>query len=78
MFTGVKTRFQWLLPILEPEYATDRIMQAIERDRCRLIMPRVVYTTFLGRMLPVRLFDGLMEFLGVNKSMDEFVGRAGH
>ena len=78
MFTGVKTRFQWLLPILEPEYATDRIMQAIERDRRRLIMPRIVYTTFLGRILPIRAFDGLMEFLGVNKSMDDFVGRAGH
>ena len=78
MFTGVKTRFQWLLPILDPEYATDRIMHAIEHDRRRLIMPRVVYTTFLGRVLPVRMFDGLMEFLGVNKSMDEFVGRAGH
>jgi all-trans-retinol dehydrogenase (NAD+) len=78
MFTGVKTRFQWLLPILEPEYATDRIMHAIERDRRRLIMPRVVYTTFLGRLLPVSTFDSLMEFLGINKSMDDFVGRANH
>jgi all-trans-retinol dehydrogenase (NAD+) len=78
MFTGVKTRFQWLLPILDPEYATDRIMQAIERDRRRLIMPRVVYATFLGRILPVNVFDGIMEFLGINKSMDDFVGRATH
>ena len=78
MFAGVKTRFQWLLPILEPEYATDRIMQAIERDRRRLIMPRVVYTTFLGRLLPVNVFDGVMDFLGINKSMDDFIGRAGH
>ena len=78
MFTGVKTRFQWLLPILEPEYATDRILLAIERDHRRLIMPRVVYSTYLGRVLPVSLFDSLMEFLGVNRSMDDFVGRAGH
>jgi len=76
MFSGVKTRFQWLLPILDPDYATDRIMQAIERDRRRLIMPRVVYTTFLGRLLPVRTFDALMELLGINQSMDDFVGRA--
>jgi all-trans-retinol dehydrogenase (NAD+) len=78
MFSGVKTRFRWLLPILDPEYATDRIMRAIERDRRRLIMPRAVYTTFLGRLLPVPTFDACMEFLGVNQSMDDFVGRAGH
>jgi all-trans-retinol dehydrogenase (NAD+) len=78
MFTGVKTRFPRLLPILDPEYVTDRMVRAIERDRRRLIMPRLVYATFLGRILPVRAFDAVMEFLGVNKSMDEFVGRAGH
>ena len=78
MFEGVKTRFPWLLPILDPEYATDRILRAIERDHRRLIMPRVVYSTFLGRLLPISVFDSLMEFLGVNKSMDDFVGRAAH
>lgn len=78
MFTGVKTRFQLLLPILDPEYATDRMVRAIERDRRRLIMPRIVYATFLGRVLPVRAFDAIMEFLGVNQSMDDFVGRAAH
>jgi len=77
MFEGVKTRFRLLLPILTPEYAADRIVDAIRRDRRRLIMPRLVYVTWLGRLLPVRLFDAIMELLGVNRSMDEFVGRAG-
>jgi all-trans-retinol dehydrogenase (NAD+) len=78
MFEGVKTRFRLLLPILTPEYATNRIVEAIRRDRGRLVMPRLVYTTWLGRLLPLRVFDAVMEFLGVNKSMDDFVGRAGH
>ena len=78
MFEGVKTRFRLLLPILTPEYAVDRILDAIRRNRPRLIMPRLVYVTWLGRLLPVRLFDAIMEFLGVNRSMDEFVGRTGH
>ena len=78
MFEGVKTRFRLLLPILTPEYAAARILDAIRRDRRRLIMPRLVYVTWLGRLLPVRLFDAIMEFLGVNRSMDEFVGRTGH
>ena len=77
MFEGVKTRFRLLLPILTPEYAADRIVDAIRRDRPRLIMPRLVYVTWLGRLLPVRVFDAIMDFLGVNRSMDEFVGRAG-
>ncbi len=77
MFAGVKTRFAWLLPILEPEYAVRRILHAIRRDRRRVIMPRLVAATYLGRLLPVGAFDALMEFLGVSRSMDEFRGRAG-
>jgi all-trans-retinol dehydrogenase (NAD+) len=77
MFEGVKTRFAFLLPILRPEYAARRIIDAIRKDRRRLIMPRLVYTTWLARILPVRVFDTVMEFLGVNRSMDDFVGR-GH
>ncbi len=78
MFEGVRTRFPLLLPILEPEYVADRIVGAIRRDRGRLILPRFVYTTWLARILPLPVFDAIMEFFGVNKSMDEFTGRAGH
>jgi all-trans-retinol dehydrogenase (NAD+) len=76
MFAGVKTRFPLLLPILTPEYAVERIVDAIRRDRPRLVMPRFVYSTWLARLLPVAAFDAIMELLGVNRSMDEFVGRA--
>lgn len=77
MFAGVRTRFPLLLPILDPEYTTERIVRAIERGRRRVLLPRLVYTTYLARLLPVPAFDAIMEFLGVNRSMDEFVGRAG-
>jgi all-trans-retinol dehydrogenase (NAD+) len=76
MFTGVRTRFPLLLPILEPDYVVDRIVRAIRADRRRLILPWTVAATYLGRILPVSAFDAIMEFLGVNKSMDEFRGRA--
>jgi all-trans-retinol dehydrogenase (NAD+) len=76
MFEGVKTRFPLLLPILEPDYAAERIVQAIARGRRRVIMPRFVYTTWPARLLPVRAFDAIMELLGVNRTMDDFVGRA--
>ena len=75
MFEGVKTRFAWLLPILKPDYVVRRIMKAIEGNRSRLIMPRFVMTVPVVRVLPPFLFDAVMGFFGVNRSMDEFVGR---
>ena len=74
MFAGARTRFPWLLPILQPEYVADRIVAAIENDRARLVMPRFVLTTYLLRLLPVSWFDALLDFFGVTRSMDEFTG----
>lgn len=74
MFAGVTTRFPWLLPILEPDYVTDRIVDAIERQRPRLIMPRFAYVNFPLRLLPVAWFDALIDFFGISRSMDEFTG----
>lgn len=78
MFEGVKTRFPLLLPILEPEYVADKIVNAIQNNRQRLVMPRFVLTACVAWVLPMWLFDSIMSFLGVNKSMDEFTGRSGH
>lgn len=75
MFEGVKTRFAWLLPILKPGYVVRRIMRAVEGNRSRLIMPRFVLTVPVVRVLPPFLFDAVLSFFGVNRSMDEFVGR---
>lgn len=75
MFEGVKTRFPWLLPILKPDYVTRRILSAIEGNRRRLVMPRFVLTVPVVRILPPALFDAVLGFFGVNRSMDEFVGR---
>jgi all-trans-retinol dehydrogenase (NAD+) len=74
MFDGVKTRFSWLLPILEPEYVVRRIITAIEKDRRRLIMPRFMYTGWPSRLLPVAWYDWMMDFFGVTRSMDDFKG----
>lgn len=77
MFEGVKTRFSWLLPILEPEYVARRIVQAIRRDRRRLVLPRFALVAPPLRVLPPAAFDRLVEFFGVTRSMDEFRGRQG-
>ncbi len=77
MFDGVKTRFSWLLPILKPEAVARRIVNAIQRDRRRVVMPWFVYTSWPSRLLPVVWFDALMSFFGISHSMDEFRGGAG-
>lgn len=76
MFHGVKTRFPALLPILKEDDVADRIVEAIRHNRRRLVMPPLVSLIPLMRMLPVRAFDWVATFLGVNASMDEFKGRS--
>jgi all-trans-retinol dehydrogenase (NAD+) len=76
MFRGVRTRFPLLLPILRPDYVAARILGAIQADRRRLVLPRFVLAVLLIRALPLTLFDAVMRFFGVDRSMDEFSGRA--
>jgi all-trans-retinol dehydrogenase (NAD+) len=75
MFAGVKTRFSLLLPILDAERVSGRIVNAIASRRKRLVTPPLVYCTWLLRILPTSIFDWLATFLGINSAMDEFRGR---
>jgi len=75
MFKGVKTRVPFLLPILKPNYAANKIIKAIKKNKRRVWMPALVYTVPLLRIFPVAFFDAAASFLGVNSAMDPFVGR---
>jgi len=75
MFAGAKSRFSWLLPILDPEMVADRIMSAIRWKRRRVLIPPLVFIVFLARYLPVTWFDAFAEFLGLTHAMDDFHGR---
>ncbi len=76
MFAGAKSRFNWLLPILDQEVVADRIMSAIRWKRRRVLIPPLVFIVFLARYLPVSWFDALAEFLGLTHAMDDFRGRS--
>lgn len=76
MFNGVKTRFPLLLPILDPEKTAGKIIRAIEKKKERLYMPPMVYTTHLLRIFPVKVFDFVAGFFGIQDSMNEFKGRS--
>ncbi len=78
MFDGVRTRFPRLLPILDEQYAVNRMVNAVEKRRPRLIMPPLVFAIPLLRLLPVKFFDWTATFLGVNAALDDFKGRSLH
>lgn len=75
MFRGVRSRFPFLLPILEEDDVAERVIAAIRTNRRRVILPWLVYLVPVLRILPVGLFDRIANFLGVNVSMKDFVGR---
>jgi all-trans-retinol dehydrogenase (NAD+) len=75
MFEGVRTRFPLLLPILDPHKAALRVIRGIERGTQQIMTPPMVKLVPVLRALPVRAFDGLADFFGINHTMDHFVGR---
>lgn len=75
MFDGVKTKFPLLLPILSQEVVVKKILAAIRHRRIRLIMPWFVYTILPLRILPLSWFDAIVNFFGINQSMEHFKGK---
>lgn len=77
MFEGAQSRYPIILPLLQPEYAVKKIMQAIRCDQSVLIMPLSTHLINLMRaLLPCPLFDEFCEWSGSLESMDHFKGRA--
>ena len=74
MFDGVRKRFV-LLPVLKQEKVAKKIIKAIEKNRRRLLMPKFVYAALICKLLPVWLYDWIGDTLGVNKTMEGFIGR---
>jgi all-trans-retinol dehydrogenase (NAD+) len=76
MFEGVApNRIPWLLPVQEPKRVVTRIVDAILRDRRRLLLPPFQSSGWLLRILPLDVYDRLLDVLGIHAAMDRFVGR---
>eukprot|EP01094_Clydonella_sp_ATCC50884_P025815 TRINITY_DN691_c0_g1_i1.p1 TRINITY_DN691_c0_g1~~TRINITY_DN691_c0_g1_i1.p1 ORF type:complete len:281 (+),score=100.48 TRINITY_DN691_c0_g1_i1:47-889(+) len=76
MFAGVQTRFPIILPILEPNYVVNNIVNYILWDKEALYLPGVVRLNFFFRaILPPSCYDWVADFLGISSNMDEFKGR---
>lgn len=75
MFEGAQSRFPFLLPFLKEEDVARAVVDAVERNRARVVMPPLVYLVPTLRLLPPLVFDAISSFLGVNEAMAHFKGR---
>jgi all-trans-retinol dehydrogenase (NAD+) len=75
MFDGVQSKFPALLPILDEVIVAGQILDSMERGRATLVLPWFARTLPLVRLLPVRAFDRIADFFGINKTMEYFRGR---
>lgn len=74
MFEGAKSKYEWLIPILKPEYVVDELVTAILRNQYMVILPKILNLALaLKPVLSMRLYTSLMMKLGVNSAMDDFV-----
>lgn len=76
MFEGASTKFPRLLPILKEQEVARSALTAIERGKEQIIAPWLARLLPAARILPVRWFDRGLDLLGVNHTMDGFVGRS--
>jgi short-subunit dehydrogenase len=75
MFAGVTAPL--LMPLLDPDDITTKILDAVERGKVRLREPFMVKLTPLIRgILPAKVYDFVAgKIFGVYGSMDSFIGR---
>lgn len=74
MFEGA-TSPNALLPILEPTAVVEKIFRTIEAGKQQLVLPATAATANWLKILPIPLADQLRDLLGINSTMDHFVGR---
>lgn len=72
MFDGVKTG---IFPLLDENWAANRIVKAIRRGEEVLCMPWIMGLIPMFRFLPSPWFAWLVTVTGANSSMSEFKGR---
>lgn len=76
MFDGCQTKWPRLLPILQPDYAAKKILDAVLTDQIYLLMPRSMYAIAgLKNILPMKQGLLLGMYLGAFNVMDHFRGR---
>lgn len=74
-FAGVQSKFSWLLPIMSGEYVAKQMHRGLRKNKTRVVLPKFVTLLTPARLLPVRVFDLVLRWLGISVTMDKFKGR---
>jgi len=75
MFEGAQSRWPRVLPLLDPDYAAEKIVRAIQCDQPVLMMPMILHLMpTLRALLPVQVFDQMADWMGVLDAMHDFKG----
>jgi len=74
MFDGVKSGSP-LLKIQEAPASAEKILDAMESTKRELLLPGMVYSVRVFRLLPTPVFDWIADVFGINKAMKTFRGR---
>lgn len=73
MFHGASDR---VIPMLEPDYVSDKIIAAVRTNQFMLVLPRLFYVLIaLKSLLPVRTGFNLYQICGGTEMMKNFLGR---
>lgn len=77
MFDGAKTKWPRVLPILDPEYVSERIVTAVRQNQEIVMIPRIIYFLyFIKSFLPVKVTTLLLlDYFGHFDAMSSFKGR---
>jgi len=76
MFKGAVSYTPSLFPILEPEFVTGRIVEAVLTEAENLFTPKSCFLhLFLKGILPSSVTLLMFDYFGLNRGMDTFVGR---
>uniref|UniRef100_A0A7E4ZXI5 Estradiol 17-beta-dehydrogenase 11 n=1 Tax=Panagrellus redivivus TaxID=6233 RepID=A0A7E4ZXI5_PANRE len=76
MFDGVSTQCPNVLPIMEPSFVVSRTIEAILTNQQELYLPRFCYFIHsLVGFLPYRATQAIATFMGVNNTMENFIGK---
>lgn len=75
MFDGVVS-YNFLLPILDPDYVVQQITDGVLTNTEEIVLPRTVYLGFLTRSLfSAEIRDPLTKLFGLDRNMDHFKGQ---
>ncbi|XP_006888956.1 PREDICTED: short-chain dehydrogenase/reductase family 16C member 6-like [Elephantulus edwardii] len=76
MFDGCATKYPLLLPLLEPEFATQTIVNAILRNQLYVLMPKILwFAMIIKQVFSVKMILAVSKYLGMDTFLLNFKGR---